>query len=138
MNNDGCIDVNCAYHERQDCAIREPLMGTGVDDIKYVTYVGEFAVVTVLTLNAPQQMAVNLSRVIGIGDSEYTQGLFRDIFLDVSYASEVVKVGDGTLAEAGDIPSSYKNFTSDATEAIRLHEELVVMINAGTFNGADL
>lgn len=130
MNNDTCPDINCPYHERIDCAVREPLTGTGVDDVRYATYVGGLAVTTTLALNMPQKLAVSLSPVIGMGDVE----LYQDIFRNVEYYTCVLHVGDGPLSE---VPTSraseYEQFTTNADDAIKLHNEVVVMINAGTF-----
>jgi len=141
-------NCNCAAHSRNDAWDDRYINGTYVLDFTAVTYVDRYAVTTQALWSPQQAIVINLLNLFPSREEAHEaastmpsvrEGATLEQLFQADYQVLVVEVGDKPVAEAfGPDIVKYSNHTEDATSAMDLHNELVVMINAGTFNGENL
>ena len=121
MSYENCADTSCPAHFRNDTT------HTASNTLSMIRYVGEYAVLV--------DVATQLGEILAMIGSTV-----------ISHCVDVYRVGHGSLSDIVDpetrdaLPGTkvYTNTTVDAASALELAEELIVMINAGTFNGDNL
>ena len=118
-----CTDTTCPVHFRNDKTEDSGDLYTRIE------YIGEYAIYT--------DMSVTLANLLALG---------MELNLPITHDVAVYQVGHGSLSDVADEETGktedgvikYSNTVVSAEEAKKLHNELAVMINAGTFNGANL
>lgn len=152
-----CTNDRCSAHNRVDTEFTDLIAGTEEGAFSAVTYVGEYAIYTTPYPTVIQAWAIDiLNEIARVKGEEVAKDAVnklpsvqrgttvKDLFR-VEHVVNVIRVGSGVLVESAEDLDGWKpgvvryaNSALGSEEAKRLHNELAVMINAGTFNGEDL
>jgi len=157
MNEYDCYNAECTLHFRRDFEEFSRIPGTDINTFLASTYAGKYVVCTGGSFNAIQLSAIRILKEISRrgGEESAMEAVFKmpsvgagrsvvELF-HAQYETQVYEIGeDGVLADIAksigylDRASRYRNITYVAEDAQDLHDELVELIKAGKFNGADL